>query len=194
MSELVPYERHGDRYLEPLRQSPTFTEGVSRHHRPSFDNYQVAKEHIFQALGDISGADGLRLFGKEVCVAVFCRPNVHRVDRGNVLYLPIKEIKEDWWQHKVAMIVAMGPSAFSGDQSYMDAQFGEYGPPKIGDWVFCNASNGIQLNLCGDDASRPQGLDTLGRQMDLYEWDGWPCRIISDDQFLGMIGKPQAIV
>lgn len=194
MSDIVPYKQHGDRFLEPLKQAAKFTEGISRHHRPSFDNYEIAKAHVFQALGDIHGVEGLRLFGKEVCVAVFCRPNVLRLDKDKVLYLPIKEQKEDWWQHKVALIVATGPSAFKGDDSYMEAQFGEYGPPKIGDWVFCNASNGIAVNLCGENASRPQGLDGLGRTIDIYEWDGWPCRIISDDQFLGMIGLPHQIV
>lgn len=194
MSDIVPYERHGDRFLTAPAATPQFTAGITRHHRPDYDDYEVAKQHIFQALGDIYGPEGLRLFGKEVAIACFVRPAMYRVSEDKVWFRTIDDQKEDWFQHKVAMIIATGPSAFRGDDSYVDAQFGECGPPKIGDWVFCNASNGIQISLRGDGASRPQGVDNHGNPCDLFAWDGWPVRIISDDQFLGMIGKPQQIV
>ena len=194
--EVAPFEPITDmaRFLEPRQQTPRFMEKTTRHHRQDFDDYEVAKTHIFQMLGDIYGPEGLVLIGKEVCVAVFVRPNCYRISEDKIFFRPITEQKEDWWQHKVALIVATGPSAFLGDESYMQAQFGEYGPPKVGDWVFCNASSGLQISLCGDGASRPQGVDNMGRTIDLYEWDGWPCRLISDDLFLGRIGKPQQIV
>lgn len=175
------------------RQAPKYTAGITRHHRPAYDDYTLAKMHIFQMLGDISGEDGLVLFGRQVAVAVYCRPNINP---GGII-LPTKEIKEDWWQHKVVLIVAVGPDAFgkvTGSPAYFKARYGDREPPKIGDWVFMNASSGMQISLCGDGHSRPQGVDSLGREYDLFEWDGWPVRILEDDSLIGRIGKPSAIV
>lgn len=176
-----------------IRQTPRFAEGVTRHHRPAYDNYEICKAHIRQMLGNIDGEDGLLLFGRQVAVAVYCRPNVTPVG----LYLPVKEIKEDWWQHKVVMVVKTGPDAFgerTGTESWHQSMFGDYRRPQVGDWVFSNAASGLQINLCGDGGSRPQGIDHLGRSFDLFEWDGWPVRIMTDDMLIGRIGKPHQIV
>lgn len=200
----------GRQAVAPLQQAPKFSEGISRHHRPFYDDYNVAKSHIHQALGDIT-TDGLELVGREVCVAVYCRPNMMRIKSPSgddkVFFLPVKEIKEDWWQHKAGLIVAMGPTAFHGDDSYLDAMFGlrdedgelipGSGRPrrwKVGDWLFGNPSSGMQIQLCGEGASRPQGVDNTGEAMDLFEWDGWPCRIVLDDVFVGRIAKPHSVV
>lgn len=175
------------------RRTPEYSQGTTRHHKPSYDDYDVAKLHIMQMLGDIHGDDGLILFGRQVAVAVFCRPSVNMAG----IYLPVKEIKEDWWQHKVCLLISAGPDAFgavTGTDKYFKARFGERPPPKIGDWVFMNASSGTQLMLCGEGHSRPQGSDHLGREFDLFEWDGWPVRILDDDSLIGRIGKPHQIV
>lgn len=187
---------HGDKFLAPLSTSARFTEAVTRHHRPLYDDYTVAKAHIAQAIGDLSDMD---VFGRQVLCAVFCRPNMDQMTRPDgtksTIYTSLKEIKEDWFQHKVVLILKLGPEAFQGDDSYRDAVFGKGTPsPQPGEWLFANANAGIQVNICGEGGTRPQGLDHRGRTVDLFEWEGWPCRIIGDDNFLGRITKPHTVV
>lgn len=178
----------------PLNQTPKFGESTSRHHRPHFDDYDVARLHVLQAIGDISDMD---LFGRQVLVAVFARPNVRYITMPdgtiNAIYTPLKEAKEDWWQGKACLLLKTGPEAFKGEKSYLDAMFGGM-PPKPGDWLFANAAAGMQISLYGDGGSRPQGHDHRGKLMDIYEWDGWPCRVYSDDQFFGRIAKPHSVI
>ncbi len=185
MNELVTA---GDRALAPLAQTAKFGEKISRHHKPSYDDYEVAKAHIHQALGDITD---IEVFGRQVLVAVFCRPTVS----PNGWFETVTGMKEDWWQSKAVLVLKVGPDAFNGTEAYLDATFGKGVPaPRAGDWLFANASAGIQINLMGDGASRPQGKDYKGRSIDLFEWEGWPCRIIGDDNFLGRITNPQSVV
>jgi hypothetical protein len=187
MNELVPIE-DGNRMLAPLAQTARFGEAITRHHKPAYDDYEIAKDHIHQALGDITD---IEVFGRQVLVAVFCRPIVN--DRG--FFQTVKEIKEDWWQHKAVLILKLGPDAFNGTEAYLNATFGSGVPaPKPNEWLFANASAGLQVNLMGDGASRPQGKDYAGRPIDLFEWEGWPCRIIGDDNFLGRLVKPHSVV
>lgn len=196
--ELVPF--YGERFLSPATQPAQFATGVSRHHRRSYDDYDIAKAHILQAVGDISD---MQIIGRKVLLGVFIRPNT----TSTGLFLGTKEPQEDQYQHKAALILKLGPGAFSGADSYLDEMFGERdengdliagsgrsGRPRIGDWIFANASAGIQINLAGDGCSRPQGRDPIGRTIDLFEWDGWPCRVVEDDCFLGRVVNPQSVV
>lgn len=183
MNDLTVY---GDRFVSPLSKAPQFSEGISRHHKPFYDDYNTARLHIHQAVGDITDFD---LFGKHVLIAVFCRPNV----TPNGIYLTVKEVQEDWYQTKGGLLLKAGPSAFTGDDDYIKGMY-DGRPPQVGEWLFANASAGIQIHLCGDGASRPQGRDHRGEAMDLFMWDGWPCRIMGDDNLLGRIAKPQQIV
>jgi hypothetical protein len=177
----------GERFITPIAQSAKFGDGPSRHHRPFFDDYDVAKACIEQALGDLTDID---IFGRDVLVAVFCRPNV----TPGGIYIGTKEVKEDWWQHKVVLVLKCGPEAFVGDDTYVAARFGAVAPPRQGDWLFARPEAGMQINLMGEGGSRPQGKDHRGNPMDIFEWDGWPCRIIPDDEFKGRLPKPHAIV
>lgn len=187
--------RHGDQYVAPLAQTARFGDAITRHHRPFYDDYTVAKMHIMQAVGDLTGFE---VFGRQILLAVFCRPNVQEIKRpdGTVgaLYLPVKEIKEDWWQNKAMLVLAMGPGAFAGDQSYLDMMFRSGVAPKPGEWLFANASAGIQVNMAGEGASRPQAVDRRGEPMDLFEWDGWPCRIVTDESIIGRLDRPHELV
>ena len=186
----------GERAVAPLQRAAPFTEGISRHHRPFYDDYTVAKMHIAQAIGDLTDMD---VFGRQVLCAVFCRPASQPIKKPDgtegVLYLPVKEIKEDWYQHKVVLVLKTGPDAFKGDPSYLRAMFGDGVPaPVPGEWLFANANAGIQVNIAGEGGSRPQAVDRRGEPFDIFEWDGWPCRIIPDDQFFGRITKPHSVV
>lgn len=193
MSDVVTHR--GD-VFKTIAQPAQFTAGLSRHHRRSYSNYDIAKAHIAQAIGDITD---MELFGRQVLVAVFCKPNMREVKRadGSIaqIHTPVKAIMEDWWQGKACLILKCGPEAFAGDDSYVKAMFGDADPPKPGDWVFAHSNAGTQMMLADDGtASRPQALDFGGEPMDLFEWDGWPCRIVGDDQFYGRVSNPQSIV
>jgi hypothetical protein len=198
----------GRQAIQPLSQGAKYSEKNSSFHRPYYDDYNLAKLHILQAVGDLSD---FHVFGRQVVIAVFCRPNMLTVrtpDGGTrVLYQPVKALQEDHYQTKAGLILRMGPGAFHGDDSYLDAMFGEIDEdgaiiagsgrarrPRCGDWLFANAAAGIQTSLCGDGASRPQGTDQTGEPMDLFEWEGWPCRVILDDNFIGRLAKPHVLV
>lgn len=188
MNEMVVPGRNGQVAVTPFTSGgKKFAEGVSRHHRPFYDDYNTAKALMLQAIGDLSEMD---VFGRNVVCAIFVRPNITPAG----IILPLKEIKEDWYQHKVVLVLKCGPDAFSGTPAYHDSMFGTAPIPKVGDWLFANANAGIQINLAGDGASRPQGKDFNGDDIDIFEWDGWPCRIIPDDQFLGRLERPHEIV
>ena len=169
--------------------------GIARNHRKSFDDYSVAKAHILQAIGDM---EDMQIFGSNVLVAVFCKPNIRTIkksDGSQSMWIdPLKEQKEDWWQGKACMILKLGPDAFEGDESYIKAKFGKVGKPKVFDWVFANANGGMPISLMGDGASRPQGVDMQGNPIDIYEWDGWPCRVVDHDAFYGRLTNPQLVV
>lgn len=177
----------GEHFTAPLAQGAQFSEKTTSHHKPFYDDYTVAKMHILQAVGDLSELD---LFGNQVLCAVFCRPN--RTAKG--VYLPVKEIKNDWWEHKVVLILKIGPDAFTGEDSYFRSTFGDRPPPQPGEWLFSNANAGIQINLAGDGCSRPQGVDHRGEPMDIFEWDGWPCRIMGCENFIGRLCQPHFVI
>lgn len=174
---LMPYAASANR----------FTEGATRHHRQFFRDYEVAKSHIMQALGDLSGFE---IFGDNVLCAVFCRP---KVTPGGIV-LPDREVKEDWWQQKAVLIVKMGPSAFDGDDSYLKARFGTFDAPTIGDWMMANANAGIQCSIMGEGGTRPEGVVFGDQKFDLYSGDGWPCRLIKCDDFYMRIAEPHGVV
>lgn len=187
MSDLVP--SRGERFVDSDLNAPAYSERTSRHHRPSHDDYNVAKMHIMQQVGDLDDAEP---FGRQVLCAVFIKPNTNPAG----LYIGEKEQAEDMWQSKVVMVLKKGPDAFNGAQSYLDATFGKgVPPPDVGDWLFVNASAGTQISLLlSDTSSRAQGVDWRGRAINLYGWDGWPCRLIDDSNFLGRIRKPHSVV
>lgn len=167
--------------------SHRFTEGATRHHRQFFRDYEVAKQHIVQALGDLAGFE---IFGDNVLCAVFCRP---KVTPGGII-VPDREVKEDWWQQKAVLIVKMGPSAFEGDDSYLEAKFGRGKVPAVGDWMMANANAGIQCSIMGPGGTRPEGVVFEDYRFDLYSGDGWPCRLIKDADFYMRIREPHGVV
>lgn len=186
MSDLVP--TRGERYVSSDLNTPLYSDRTSRHHRPFYDDYNVAKMHIMQAVGDLTD---IEIFGRQVLCGVFIKPNT----TSTGFYVGRKESAEDTFQSKIVMVLKKGPDAFVGTASYHNATIGEGMPaPDVGDWLFCNASSGFQISLMSHTSSRPQGSDYAGRAIDLFEWDGWPCRIISDDNFIGRITVPHSIV
>lgn len=172
----------------PTSGANPFSDPIGRHHQAYYADPNDAKAHIKQAVGDYSK---LHLFGRQVLCAVYCRPA--RTPGG--IILPEKDQKEDWWQGKVVMILACGPGAFKGDESFHNETYGEGIPaPAPGDWLFANANAGIQISMRFQGASRPQGVDSFGKVMDMFVGDGWPCRIFDDTHFYGRIEAPHVVV
>lgn len=160
-------------------------------HRHHHADYEEAKRQILQAIGDISDED---LFGRQVLVAVYVRPELNPVTG---LVSTMTTLKEDWWQGKIVMVLKLGPDAFgqvTGEDSYFKATFGDKPPPQPGEWLMMNANAGLQTSFYGKGAARPKGKDRHGEMVDLYDWDGWPCRIVPDDSFLMRISTPHTVV
>lgn len=164
------------------------TNTLNNLHAWHHDDYDLAKQHIFDQLGSL---DGLEIFGRQVLVGVYVRPAMNPRNGWTVIE---SRQQEDWYQGKVALIIALGPDAFVGDESYRKANFPDGIAPKVGDWMFMNASTGMQMNMCGDGAVRVQYEDRHGDMQNMYPNDGWPIRTLLDDGFLGRLTKPHHIV
>lgn len=154
-----------------------------------FDDYELAKQQMRQSLGDI---EDIEVFGRTVLVAVYVRPNTNPTT-GFVL-ASAKEQSADAWQGKAVLIIKVGPDAFAGDESYVKAMYGPKGVPQVGDWVFMRANDGDSMHLIGDGFERPKGLDFNKRPIDLYDWNGWPCRLIGDTSIIARANKPSVIL
>lgn len=152
------------------------------------DDYEVAKDHIIRQMGSM---DGLEVFGRQVLVGVYVRP---MMNPRNGWIVTEKEQRQDWYESKVVLVLAHGPDAFTGDDSYLQATYPRGERPKVGDWLFQNANSGIQMNFCGDNADRVKYEDRRGEPQALYANDGWPVRIVTDDTFLGRLTKPHSVV
>jgi hypothetical protein len=160
---------------------------VSNLHNWHHENYESAKAQIYHQIGDIGD---LEVFGQQVIVAVYIRPNF----TAGGLIAGTKMQKEDIYQGKVVLILKCGPDAFQGDESYAKAMFGDAPPPTVGDWVFLRSQDGTPISMQGEGAARVKVPDRRGDPMDVYDWDGWPCRIVKDDDIIGRAARPHSIV
>lgn len=151
------------------------------------DSYDEAVAQIHQALGSI---DDIEVFGRQVLVACYIRPK--RTGKG--LYMTTKQQTEDIFQGKAVLILKMGPDAGKGTPEFIAATWGAKGAPAVGDWVFLRSSDGLPISLVGDGAKRIQARDHEDNQIDVFEWDGWPCRIITDESIVGRMNKPHSVV
>lgn len=165
---------------------------VSQLHKHGHADYAQAVKDILQALGNIDGED---IWGRQVLCAVYVRPNETQAG----VCVPTSAQEEDIWQGKALLVLKIGPNAFQGADSYLEATFpkdkdGNIKVPKVGDWLFARPNDGVAMSIMGEGASRPQGKDFRGGPVDKFEWDGWPCRILQDDSFFGKMSAPHKIV
>ena len=161
---------------------------VSNLHNWHHDDYEEAKAQIHQQLGDISG---LEVFGRQVLVGLYIRPE--KTAKG--AFVTQNAQREDIYQGKIALILAVGPSAFQGDSEYHESLWGvDIRPPAVGDWVILRAQDGLPTSVQGDNASRAQGPDHRGMPTDIYGWEGWPCRYVMDSALIGRVHKPHQVV
>lgn len=164
------------------------TDVASALHGWGHEDYDVAKEHIHRQLGNL---DGLRVYGRQALVAVYVRP---AFNARTGMHHTEKEQQKDWYEGKVVLLLKTGPSAFVGDDSYMQATFSDGRPPKIGDWMFQNANSGIQISFQGDGHERVMYEDRRGDEHPLYPGEGWQVRMTLDDGFLGDLQRPTSVV
>lgn len=158
-------------------------------HRHHHADYAVAQEHIYRQMGQLD----LKLFGNEVLVAVYVRP---QFSSTTGLTGSTKTQAEDVVQGKIALLVAAGPNAFKCDTAADEkAIYGEDGAPKPGDWLLLRATDGTPMSVCGPGAEIVQEEDRHGELQKAYGWDsGWPCRVVPDTAFLGRVTNPHSVV
>jgi hypothetical protein len=153
------------------------------------DDYDLAKGHIFKQLGDYTGE--LEVFGRQVLIAVYVRPLMN--PRTGMHFTDTQQ-KEDIFQGKVGLVLALGPDAFKGDDDYVAATFGPKGAPEVGDWVFTNPNAGMSLNIIGKGGERVTEKDRRDEDVNLYPIAGWACRVVPDEQFIGRVLNPHNVV
>ena len=157
-------------------------------HKWHHDDYEVAKRQILQAIGDVSD---LEVWGSDVVVAMYVRPQINPVTG---FIMGPKKQAEDVYNGKVVMIIKLGPDAFKGDEGWMKAKFGEKAVAAPGDWCFMRQGAGEDYWLCGDGGRRVLTKDRFGEDMEVYEWDGWPCRVVTHEELRGRILAPHHVV
>lgn len=89
---------------------------------------------ILKQIGDLSKFE---LFGNQILLGIYQRPE--KTKSG--LYLSDQTRKEDEYQGKAALVLALGPSAFVSDANY-DFRGQNV---KVGDWVAIFVSDGRKV-------------------------------------------------
>ena len=160
----------------------------SRLHKWHHDDYGIAKQDILRQVGDISECE---VFGRQVLCAVYIRP---AFNPNNKLTYTEKQQAEDIAQGKAVLVLKLGPSAFDGDEDYLRSMFKDGIAPKPGDWLFARAAAGEPMQISGEGAERVEYEDRRDERQKSYPFDGWPCRVISDESFIGRVDKPHQVV
>lgn len=122
------------------------------------------KKKIWSAIGGKKTIEEkLRLSGHQVLVATYIRPE----KTAGGLLQSATTLKEDEYQGKVGMIVAMGPLAFH------EQELAWHGGavPKIGDFVWYRVHDGFMKVV-----------------------NGHPCRTLEDKQIRGLVPDPDYIL
>jgi co-chaperonin GroES (HSP10) len=117
------------------------------------------RDELINKIGDTSG---IELFNTQVLVAKFVRP---QKTRGGIL-LTDNTRKEDIYQGKIGLVVAMGHSAFKED----DGKWFNYADIGLHTWVMYRTSD---------------GLDMLVNDVD--------CKVLKDQAILGRVRDPLSI-
>lgn len=91
-------------------------------------------------LAKVGGLDELEIFGSDVVVAIYERPN----KTASGIILSDRTLEEDIHQGKIGLIVAMGPMAFVDDDK---VQFSEHERCKLHEWVFYRPSDSWRATL-----------------------------------------------
>ncbi len=128
---------------------------------PKFDP-DGEKEAILSRfdLNDIAAAD---VFGNRILVAKWIRENV-----GSIR-LSAQTQREDRWQGKVGVVLAVGPLAFEDDNN--NDWRGQRA--KVGDWVLFSYGDGLDF-----DYSKPGSFDKV------------PCKLLREGEIAMILPRP----
>lgn len=143
-------------------------------HNWHHDDPNEARDEILAAIGDIS--KDFEVFGQDVLIAPYVRPTK---TRGGIITTSDSS-KEDIWQSKVGLVVAIGPEAFP--EKLKTRWNGR--PPVIGEWVYHDVKAAFQAHMKGAGAVKAP----------TRTWEGWPVRLVRADDIGGRTKYPQWIV
>ncbi len=88
---------------------------------------------------------GVKVLGADLLMAIYVRPE----KTASGIYVADVTRKEDIYQGKVGLVLALGPLAFVEDETH---KFGGV-VPKVGDWIAVRVGDTFQLSL-GQQACR----------------------------------------
>ena len=131
----------------------------------SNDPPAVVRDCILRELGDISG---LELFGDQVMVATYTRPEM---TAGGII-LTDSALQQDRFQSKVGLVLKLGPLAFKDDA--VNGVFFGGANVAVNDWVFFRPADGMEFF----------SEDRTG---------GVPCRVFRDRDIKGRLSDPSAV-
>jgi hypothetical protein len=159
-------------------------------HRLDQSMFNVAEE-MDKVVGDLSQVE---VCAQQVLVGVYVRPQVSTIKGANGELIPFfsggtgQAAMEDIYQGKVARVLKLGPQAFPKSTL---AEWGEAGPPKVGDWIAVDAGAGIQVSLkCrgSQDTGMFEGIKKVSNKT------GWPCRFVQFADIFARVTEPQVMV
>lgn len=125
-------------------------------------------ERLLATVAALPADTGITVFGNRILVAKYVRQTVGTSGR---ILASVETQREDRWQGKVGVVVAVGPLAFVDDA----ANDFKGQSVKPGDWVLFNYGDGSDLDLV------LQGAEKI------------PCKMIKDVEIHGVITRPESI-
>jgi hypothetical protein len=167
---------------------------VATLHRVDQSVYNVAEE-MDKVVGSL---DDIVLRGQDILVGVFVRPSKTKIiGAGGKPFIMHtggtgKEAVEDVYQGKIVRILKLGPQAFCPKTfPELAAEWGDAPMPKVGDWVFCRATDGIQCSYKGSGSLPTEMFEDMAK---MPSNGGWPCRIIAFGDVIGRVSDPAVFV
>ncbi len=103
-----------------------------------------ARRRMLDKVNAITAKSRPRVYGHDILVAIYNRAD--QKTAGGII-VPGSN-REDEFQGKVGMVVALGPMCSEENSPGYEAWFGAE-PPKVGDWVILNTRDGFSV-LMGD--------------------------------------------
>jgi len=118
------------------------------------------KDELLKKVGDLGT---MKVFGPQILVATYFRP---QVTKGGI-HLTANTMREDEFQGKVGLVLAMGPTAFkeSGNIDFGGVSC------KIGDWVVYSPHDGLAMKVKDNH-----------------------CRLIDDTQVRAVVPRPDFLL
>lgn len=137
------------------------------------------EDEIKAAVGNL---DQIEMAGESILIGLYVQQGK---TKGGLITQSLSI--ESIYQGKVGLVLKTSNQDFTDQEK--KAWGGEGRLPKVGEWVFFKADDGIALSVLGTGAKRSPRLTDLGIEM-----DGWPCRVFEPRYILGRIKSPRSVV